>query len=535
LSLIGLGRLGTFGVLDPAWLALIAGGLLIGTGVHWLRTPLHGLDWGSGQDGQVSEVSPGQASGWAGYSSSQQISKEVQQVMSRLRDPRNPEKTWAYLLMDSLKYRDDGSLCGYTIKAVKSGYFTNKRNRTETSNKLTKVMYGDWFTTFDEVEDTCSVFQKLPIPDVVPPPPLRLVRTVEEAISSYQEAYWEFGVDAHRNRIRAKMKDVPHVALISETGGGKSVMASSILEQLRPTFGCLLFDGKQADYPLQLGKLPNVIALSKSPAEHVIYARWAWEEMQERYIVSDRRKANGVSGTAAFDFPPLFVLIDETPSLRENLKNSYPDDKGETFDFYIKDLLQKGRQARIHLCLISQSLRVDSIPGSWQDNIKQMISLGRATDRTVTSPVIPEEHRGTVKAMSSTFSESAKGRGVYIKNENGVVSPIEFQGYYGWSEGTTVLSQAPTPAVRESWERAIDDTESIVSLYDRVGIKVDGPEWRELPMEELIKIPTVVVTDENGPIKEMAKYDPLSPEFLGNSKLIIGARARGRGSATQGS
>ena len=71
----------------------------------------------------------------------------------------------------------------------------------------------------------------------------------------------------------------------------------------------------------------------------------------------------------------------------------------------------------------------------------------------------------------------------------------------------------------------------MVRFYDRVGIEVDGPEWREATVAEIADTPTVIVADENGLIPGMAIYDPLSDQFLGATTPNRGRkRARGRGS-----
>jgi S-DNA-T family DNA segregation ATPase FtsK/SpoIIIE len=428
-----------------------------------------------------------------------------------------------------LRLSDTDKLTGYQIRATKSGYFAQQRNQTLTRNKLTKGVDGDWSVSFDVASDIAKAIQKLPFPPAVSPPPFKPALTAQEAIDRYSNAYWEFGVDVHGNRIRAKMSKNAHVALIATTGGGKSVLARTLIEQLRPYCGCLILDGKGSDYPKQLGQLPNVISLAKNPAEFVVSIRWVWEEMNERYIEADRRKAAGMASTA-FAFPPLFVLIDELTSLRGQVTNADSKDGCKTFDAYVNDLLVKGREARIHLCLINQTLYATSFPGAWQSNLSQVIFLGRVGSRSLMSDTIPEEQRPEIAAMAQGIPDTAKGRGVFLMKEGGETEPVEFLAYYGWSEGTTAVEDAPTPEVRAAWESAARDSEDTVALYDRIGFKVDGPDWRKLPMEELVKVPTVVVTDENGLIPGMEKYDPLSNDFLGNAKAPIGDRARGRGS-----
>ncbi|MBS9532618.1 cell division protein FtsK [Mycobacterium sp. M1] len=367
-------------------------------------------------------------------------------------------------------------------------------------------------------------------PTAVAPPPVAPVETVDEAIAAYPQLNWTFGVDARGNVLSAKLATNPHIALIAETGGGKSVLAATILESLRPFASCWIFDGKGSDHPASLGSLSNVSWISKTAAEHIVGARWLWDEMNERYMEADRRKAAGKPDTA-FSFPPTFVLIDELPSLRGQVAKADTKDKGELFDFYVNDLLQKGRQARIHLCLISQSLRVDALPGWWQENLSRIIFLGSVSSRSLMSDAIPDSAKEDVVSLSAQIPDTAKGRGIYLERGQGGAKARMFQSFWGYAPGTTSLAHAPNAEVKAAWEIAAAQADEIPRLYDRIGIKVEDAEWRKLPMAELAETPTVIVSDEGGVIPEMSEYDPLSPDFLGRVSVAAAAgRARGRGS-----
>lgn len=369
-------------------------------------------------------------------------------------------------------------------------------------------------------------------PAAIAPPPVVAPTSVAEAIKAYPTLRWSFGVDARGNEISARLEKSPHIALIAETGGGKSVMAATLLESLRPFASCWIFDGKGSDHPKTLGELAGISWISKSPAEHIVGMRWLWDEMNERYLEADARKARGQAGTA-FSFPPIFVLVDELPSLRGQVAKADSKDKGELFDFYVNDLLQKGRQARIHVCLVSQSLRVDAVPGWWQENLSQIVFLGPVSSRSMMSDAIPESVREHVASMSARIPGDAKGRGIYLSRGEGGAKPILFQSYWGYAPGTTSLDMAPTPDVRAAWEVSKETAENLPRLYDRVGIKVDGPEWRDRPMAELAETPTVVVADEHGPVQGMEVYDPLGNSFLGAVAVAANPnRARGRGAVS---
>lgn len=375
---------------------------------------------------------------------------------------------------------------------------------------------------FDDAEGSFPVAVAPPVPSVV--------RSVAEAVASYENLHWEFGVDARGNVLRSKCKNSPHVALIAQTGWGKSVLSATIIEQMRVGGAeVMLFDGKGTDHPRALGRQPGVIWLSKESAEHVVGMTWLHDEMTERYRQVDADN-DGPDSVKSFDFPPIIALVDELPSLRRAVAKLDAKDKGRAFDSMLVDLLQKGRQARIHILLISTTLLVDAVPSDMQNNITRTIFLGPVDSRSLMSDDIPQSAKDRIVSLSSRIPESAKGRGVFMSRTPKGTHVIQFQSFYGYSPGNTALDAAPTPEVGEAWEEAKAASESLPSLYDRIGIEVSDPEWRSVPMSELMNTPTVVVADEHGPIEGREVYDPLSPEFLGRVQSGgTRTRARGRG------
>ncbi|EIV24445.1 hypothetical protein [Mycobacteroides abscessus] len=367
-------------------------------------------------------------------------------------------------------------------------------------------------------------------PAAVAPPVPSVVRSVAEAVKSYENLYWEFGVDARGNVLRSKCIDSPHVALIAQTGWGKSVLSATIVESMRVGGAeVMLFDGKGTDHPRALGRQHGIIWLSKESAEHVVGMTWLHDEMTERYRQVDADN-DGPDSVKSFDFPPIIALVDELPSLRRAVAKLDAKDKGRAFDSMLVDLLQKGRQARIHILLISTTLLVDAVPSDMQNNITRTIFLGPVDSRSLMDDSIPQSARERIVSLSSRIPESAKGRGVFMSRTPKGANVIQFQSFYGYSPGNTSLDSAPTPEVREAWAQAKEASESLPSLYDRIGIEVSGPEWHSAPMAELMDTPTIIVADEHGPIEGREVYDPLSPEFLG--RVHSGGtrtRARGRG------
>lgn len=398
------------------------------------------------------------------------------------------------------------------------------------TDNLTVVEDGDRVRL--QFNDAPNIF-----PKAVASTPMPFPKTLSEAIAAYPKLRWRFGVDARGNERSAVVKDNPHVAIIAKTGWGKSILSASILENLRPYGSWMVFDGKGADHSVKLAEEPGVTWISKKPAEHLLGMKWLWEEMHERIAVADEAKSAGADAARAFDFPPIFGLLDEVPSMRSRIADLLGADAAEKFDYYVTDILQLGRQARCHLLLISQSLYVDSVPSDWQKNVSRMIFLGPVAARSMASDAFPKETAAAVESIAARIPDSAKGRGLYLDSSTEGVQPIPIQTYFDWAPGSTSMSMAPTDEVAAAWEAQRANLVGRPILFDRIGLKVDSPEWSTQPLAQLLDTPTVVVADEHGPVAGMEKYDLLSPHFAGKAPAaqLNPNRARGRGSAAPSS
>lgn len=373
-------------------------------------------------------------------------------------------------------------------------------------------------------------------PKAVASTPVPFPKTEADAIAAYPKLTWRFGVDARGNERSAVVRDNPHVAIIAKTGWGKSILSASILENLRPYGSWMVFDGKGADHSVKLAEEPGVTWISKKPAEHLLGMKWMWEEMHERIAAADEAKSEGADAAQAFDFPPLFGLLDEIPSMRSRIAELLGADALAKFDYYVTDILQLGRQARCHLLLISQSLYVDSVPSDWQKNVSRMIFLGPVAARSMASDAFPKETAEAVESVASRIPDSAKGRGLYLDSSTEGVQPVPIQTYFDWAPGSTSMEMAPTSAVAAAWEKQRANLAGRPLLFDRIGLEVEDAEWAKLPLKELLNIPTVIVADEHGAVPGMEKYDLLSPSFVGKAAAtaLNPNRARGRGSGVAG-
>lgn len=373
-------------------------------------------------------------------------------------------------------------------------------------------------------------------PKAVASTPLPFPKTEAEAIAAYPTLRWRFGVDARGNERSARIKDTSHLGIIAQTNWGKSILAASLLESLRPYGSWMIFDGKGADHSVKLAEEPGVTWISKNPAEHLLGMKWLWEEMHERIAAANDAKSSGADAAQAFDFPPIFGLLDEIPSMRARILEVLGADAAAKFDYYVTDILQLGRQAREHLVLVSQSLYVDSFPSDWQKNVTQFVFLGPVSARSLASDAFSKDVSDAVETMSSRIPLSAKGRATLLEKSDSGAMPVQVQTYFDWAPGSTSMEMAPTPEVAEAWEAQRANLANRPLLFDRIGLQVESPEWATLPLKELLDTPTVIVADEHGAVPGMEKYDLLSPAFVGKAAAaqLNPNRARGRGSGVAG-
>ncbi|GAB4700701.1 hypothetical protein MOKP118_41920 [Mycobacterium avium subsp. hominissuis] len=382
-----------------------------------------------------------------------------------------------------------------------------------------------------EFNDAPSAFPSV----IAPEPPVEIITSVDDAIAARKRARWLIGVDARGNTIAPKIDaSAPHALVVAGTGGGKSVFCRSLIESLRvgtsshaggaQAWQFVIADGKRTDYRSLVGQ-PGVLMVSNEAAQHVVAVHRVWAEMKSRFKIAEQRKDSGVPHDQAFRFPPLMLLMDEFAILRADVARLGRDSDG-FFSGMIEELLRLAREVSIVVVISSQDIRVDTIDGAWQENLKLVISLGQPSARTLMSDSFgDDETKESVKRIGSRIV--APGRGVIVqKSDDGRSVVREFQSFMGWSPGATDITAAPNKDVAQAWQRAEAAAARVPRMYPRLGIEVADPEWRNGDAEQIAHTAKVVVLDgRDGPLPEREVCDPSSPKWTGRqpeSELLGG-------------
>lgn len=382
-----------------------------------------------------------------------------------------------------------------------------------------------------EFNDAPSAFPSV----IAPEPPAEVITSVEDAIAARKRARWLIGVDARGNVIAPKIDaSAPHALVVAGTGGGKSVFCRSLIESLRvgtssheggaQAWQFVIADGKRTDFRSLLGQ-PGILMVSNEAAQHVVAVHRVWTEMHSRFKIAEQRKDSGIPHDQAFKFPPLMLLMDEFAILRGAVAR-LGKASDEFFCGLIEELLRLAREVSIVVVISSQDIRVDTIDGAWQENLKLVISLGQPSARTLMSDAFgDDETKESVKRLGSRIT--APGRGVIVqKSDDGHAMVREFQSFMGWSPGATDIAAAPNKDVAHAWQRAEAAAARVPRMYPRLGIEVADPEWRNGEAEQIAHTAKVVVLDgRDGPLPEREVCDPSSPKWTGRqpeSELLGG-------------
>ena len=230
--------------------------------------------------------------------------------------------------------------------------------------------------------------------------------TIAEGVKLSEGVYWDFVHD-------------PHLLIAGGTGGGKTVFLRSLLVALLRLGRVEILDPKQADF-VSLKDL------------NVLKGRVTWEteemaqrlidlnhQMDERYElmrkISNERKEKELGAFYKYDLKPLFIMIDEFPSLVSAVEDLPQNASVHYMEFMsaLKQLDLKGRQAGFYLIIATQNVKADDLPSTIKDNMMLRITLGRVSSFTYATLFGEENKDKKFKYVEKIGANRIIGRGYY--------------------------------------------------------------------------------------------------------------------------
>ncbi|WP_071289125.1 FtsK/SpoIIIE domain-containing protein [Mycolicibacterium llatzerense] len=419
------------------------------------------------------------------------------------------------LVPDSPVLDETGSLLEYKLKATKAGYFGDKRLSTIVITKLEHAVTGDWEVDVDAASDLVIGARKAPFPDAIAPDePTFIAQSAEEAIENYSNFKLKIGVDKFGEVVEIGPLQAAHILGIGGTGAGKSVSVRGFIEQYRAGgWPLYIMDGKKSDYA-SLGSVAQIIMISSDTAEHVRIMHAVREEVDRRYRIAQQRKLAGDPNPFAFE--PLLFILDEYASVLSEVQSLYGKAEGGPDDFEadFRHIGRKGREAKVHMLLLTQDLYDKTIPGDIRGNFKAILALGKP-ERMTLGKAFPNELQEKAQRIGDRIS--ARGRSMVADVEAAKV--IEYQGYFGYTPGMNIDHPDFPDKLRPAWRSYRDNiSNKIPALYGRQWFKVESAEDLELPIAQLNALPMVNLDNRDGtPNPDMYQYDKSHISYNGQS------------------
>lgn len=243
------------------------------------------------------------------------------------------------------------------------------------------------------------------------------------------------GVDRRGASFNLDLVEQPHVLIAGSTGGGKSILLSSIIGALaiakQPSeVRMILVDTKKVDLPL-FANLPHVADNIETAEE--------FHRSMDRLMGMYRSRIAKLKGVArniqeynalTLDKPmPYYVmLIDELADLidEDTTRRRFDEEyytKYQAVSVRIKSLVQVCRSVGIHIIAATQRSSVKVISGDIKANIPTRIALrlpSRADSSTILSGSGAERllGKGDMLIESPAFATLKRAHGAYVSNED---------------------------------------------------------------------------------------------------------------------
>jgi len=244
------------------------------------------------------------------------------------------------------------------------------------------------------------------------------------------------GVDSHGQSFNLDLVEQPHILVAGSTGGGKSILLSTIIGALAVTKSpkevkMMLVDTKKLDLPL-FANLPHTVENVEDAEE--------FHRVMTRLMVIVRKRTETMKGIARNiteyntlvpperRLPYYVVVIDELADLidDDDIRRKTDDDYkklNQPVPKRIKSLVQVCRASGIHIIAATQRSSVKIISGDIKANFPTRIALRlptRADSTTILSGSGAESllGKGDMLIESPAYQNFKRAHGAFVSNED---------------------------------------------------------------------------------------------------------------------
>lgn len=375
---------------------------------------------------------------------------------------------------------------------------------------------------------------QLPKNVVLTPSSLYRPQSAEQAVKVAKKIELPVGLtrteDGPIERVSVRPAKTPHGIVVGESGLGKSRWIRSAASGWAVEGGWLaICDPKQGE--LVDRWLPGTVCIATNTATISRTIWWARTEMLTRLKVQDMLKKRGISPAP---FQPIIILFDEFGQLHTELsQSSDPAEQAaaKALVTAIVKMMQVGRSVGIHLCLISQNAKVESIPSSIALSANWRFVAGRPTEATASTGTVdrlfPSSMKDAARELGATIPGGTPGYALLDWNGKPTVAKT-FYGYTpgeepespefaslpaevldSWRSMRTALAGVP-PVRRFGWKPGPDTPENWNELSLYAGKKGDGPTVKSL---QPVWLDDIGPDGRPVPVDAHKIYDPLSDEY----------------------
>lgn len=388
---------------------------------------------------------------------------------------------------------------------------------------------------------TTKAAPELPKNVVLKPSMLYRPATAEQAVKIAKKLVLPVGLtraaDGSIQRVDVTPALTPHGVVVGLSGQGKSRWIRTAASAWALQGGWLaICDPKGGE--LVDRWLPGCVHIATNVATISRTFYWARMEMMTRLAVQDVLKKKGVSPAP---FQPILILADEFGQMMTDLSSSTDaadqNAAKEIVRVVVKTMLV-GRSVGIHLCLISQNAKVESLPGTIAQAAGWRLIAGRPQEGTTTDGMVdrlfPSDMKLAAKELGATIPGGRPGYALLDWNN----APTVAKTFYGYTPGeepespefaslpSEVLQswksmrsalQASPPVRRFGWQPGPDTPAEWQSLSLYPGKKGDEPTVKSL---RAVWLDNVGPDGKPVPIAAHAIYDPLSDEYQGGAEPL---------------